>query len=80
MLAMNTKVQYSKSKKEKNSANIAVEVLTKHNYTKMEEEILTAIRGIENLLTILAPKPFLIQIDCKGILDLVKKNSSNMQA
>jgi len=46
----------------------------------MEKEILTGIKGIEKFLIFLAPKPFLIQTDCKGILDFVKKNLSNMQA
>jgi len=50
------------------------------NYSTMEKEILTGIKGIEKFLIFLAPKPFLIQTDCKGILDFVKKNLSNMQA
>jgi len=45
----------------------------------MKKEILAVIRGIEKFLIFLAPKSFLIRIDCKGILDFVKKNSSNMQ-
>ena len=46
----------------------------------MKKEILAVIRGIEKFLIFLAPKPFLIRTDCKGILDIVKKNLSNMQA
>jgi len=46
----------------------------------MEKEILAFIRGIEKFLIFSAPKPFLIQADCKGILGFVKKNLSNMQA
>jgi len=49
------------------------------NYPTIEKEILAVIRGIEKFLIFLAPKPFLIQTDCKGILDFVKKNLSNMQ-
>jgi len=45
----------------------------------MEKEILAIIRGIEKLLIILAPEPFLIRTDCKGILAFVKKNLLNMQ-
>ena len=45
----------------------------------MEKEILTVMREIEKFLIFLAPKLFLIQTDCKGILDFVKKNLSNMQ-
>jgi len=44
----------------------------------MEKEILTVIRGIEKFLIFLAPKPFRIRTNCKGILDFVKKNLSNM--
>jgi len=51
-----------------------------YNYLTMEKEILAVIRGIENFLIFFAPKPFLIRTNCKGILGLVKKNSSNMQA
>jgi len=50
------------------------------NYPIMEKEILAVIRGIEKFLIFLAPKPFLIRTDCKGILGFVKKNLSNMQA
>ena len=50
------------------------------NYPAMKKETLVVIRGIEKFLIFLAPKPFLIRIDCKGILDFVKKNLSNMQA
>ena len=46
----------------------------------MEKEILTVIRGIEKFLIFLAPKPFLIRTDYKGILSFLKKNLSNMQA
>ena len=46
----------------------------------METEILAVIRAIEKFLIFLAPKPFLIRTDCKGILGFVKKNLSNMQA
>ena len=48
------------------------------NYPTMEKEILVIIRGIEKFLLFLAPNPFLIRTDCKGILDFVKKNLSNM--
>jgi len=44
-----------------------------YNYLMMEKEILAVIRGIEKFLIFLAPKPFLIQTDCKGILGFVKK-------
>jgi len=50
------------------------------NCPTMEKEILAVIRGIEKFLIFLAPKPFLIRTDCKGILGFVKKNLSNMQA
>jgi len=50
------------------------------NYRTMEKEILAFIRRIEKFLIFLAPKPFLIRTNCKGILGLVKKNLSNMQA
>jgi len=53
---------------------------TECNYPTMEKEILAVIRRIEKFLILLAPKPFLIRTDCKGILDFVKKNLSNMQA
>jgi len=46
----------------------------------MEKEILAVIRRIVKFLIFLAPKPFLIRTDCKGILGFVEKNSSNMQA
>jgi len=46
----------------------------------MKKEILAVIRGIEKFLISLAPKSFLIRIDCKWILDFVKRNLSNMQA
>ena len=42
------------------------------SYPTMKKEILTVIRGIEKFLIFLAPKPFLIRIDCKGILGFVK--------
>jgi len=38
----------------------------------MKKEILAVIRGIEKFLIFLAPKSFLIQTDCKGILGFVK--------
>jgi len=50
------------------------------NYPTVEKESLVVIRGIEMFLIFLAPKPFLIRTDCKGILGFVKKNLSNMQA
>jgi len=50
------------------------------NYATMETEILVVIREIEKFLIFLAPKPFLIRCDCKGILGFVKKILSNMQA
>ena len=78
---MSTRVQYSKSKKKKNSAAITVDFnKIECNYPTMEQEILAVIRGIEKFLIFLAPKPFLIQTDCKGILGFVEKNLSNMQA
>ena len=43
------------------------------NYFMMKKEILPVIRGIKKFLIFLAPKPFLIQFDCKGILGFVKK-------
>ena len=43
------------------------------NYPIMKKEIPVVIRGIENFLFFLAPKPFLIWTDCKGILGFVKK-------
>ena len=43
------------------------------NYPTMEKEILAVIREIENFLIFLAPKPFLIRTDCKGILGLWKR-------
>ena len=46
----------------------------------MKKEILAVTRGIEKLLIFLAPKSFFIRTDCKGILEFVKKNLSNMQA
>jgi len=49
------------------------------NYPTMKKEILTVIRGIEKFLIFLAPKPFLIRTDCKGILGFAKQNLSNMQ-
>jgi len=52
---------------------------TKCNYPMREKEILVVIRGVEKLLIFLAPKPFLIQTDCKGILGFMKKNLSNIQ-
>jgi len=36
MLAMSTEAQYSKSEKEKNSANITIEVLTRQNATILQ--------------------------------------------
>jgi len=44
----------------------------------MKKEILAVIRRIEKFLIFLAPKPFLIPTDCKGILGFVRKNLSNM--
>jgi len=51
---MNARAQSSKSKKEKNFANIA------YNYPTMEKEIFAIIREIEKFSIFLAPKPFLI--------------------
>ena len=48
------------------------------NYPTVEKEILAVIRRIEKFLIFLAPKPFLVRTNCKGILGFVKKNSSNM--
>jgi len=52
----------------------------KCNYPTMEKKILAVTSGIEKFLIFLAPKPFLIWTNCKGILGSVKKNLSNMQA
>ena len=49
------------------------------NYPIMEKEIHAVIRAIEKFLIFLAPKPFLIRTDYKGILGFAKKNLSNMQ-
>ena len=82
MSAMSIGVRYSKSKKEKNSANITVEALIERNapIPRWKKKILAVIRGIEKFLIFLAPKHFLIRTDCKEILDFIKKNLSNMQA
>jgi len=40
----------------------------------MEKETLIVIKGIEKFLIFLAPKPFLIRTDYKGILSFRKKN------
>lgn len=45
----------------------------------MERELLTIVKGIEKILIFLAPKPFLIRTDCKGLLGFINKNLSNMQ-
>ena len=59
-----------------------MEALIKRNVTipRWKKEILAVIRGIEKFLIFLAPKPFLIRTDCKGIFDFVKKNLLDMQA
>ena len=57
ILAMSTRVQYSKSKNKKNSTNIVVKV---YNNPIMEKEILAVTMGIKKFLIILASKPFLI--------------------
>ena len=44
------------------------------------KKILVVIREIEKFLIFLTPKPFVIRADHKGILDIVKKNLSNMKA
>jgi len=72
MSAMRTGVQYSRSKKEKNSANIVVFIKVECNYPMMGKEILAVIWGIKRFLIFLAPKPFLIRNDCKGTLGFVK--------
>jgi len=78
---MSTEVSSLKSKREKNSANIAGSFnKAEYNYPTMEKEILAVIRGIEKFLIFLAPKSFFIRTDCKRILGFVKKNLSNMQA
>jgi len=60
MPAMSTEVQYSKSKKEKNSTNVITEVLVKQNITiQLSKKILIIIRRIEKFLIFLALKPFL---------------------
>ena len=48
------------------------------SYNKKENSY--SHKEIEEFLIFLAPKPFLIRTDCKGILSFVKKNLSNMQA
>jgi len=82
MSTMTTGVGYSKSKKEKNSTNITVEVLIIQNATipRWKKKILAIIKKIEKFLIFLAPKHFLIRTDYKGILGFVKKNLSNMKA
>ena len=66
MSAMSTGVQYSKSNKEKNSADIAIGVnYAECNHPTMEKEILAIIKGIEKFLIFLIPKSFLIRTDCK---------------
>jgi len=79
MPAMSTGVPSSKSKKEKELCKYCNGSFNKaeYNYPTMEKEILAEI---ERFLILLAPKPFLIPIDCKEILGFVKKNLSNMQA
>jgi len=46
------------------------------NYPIMEKQILIVIRRIDKFLIFLASKPFLVRIDCKGILTFMKKNLS----
>ena len=48
------------------------------NYPMAEKEILAIVRGFEKFLIFLNPKPLVIQTHCKVILDLIKKNLSNM--
>jgi len=43
------------------------------------KEIIVVIRMIKKFLIFLAPKPYLIRIDCKGMLSFGKNNLSNMQ-
>ena len=75
MPAMSTRVQSSKSKKEKSFADLSKSFnKVECNYPIIEKEILAFIRGIEKFLIFLAPKSFLIRTDCKGILGFVKKN------
>ena len=50
------------------------------NYPTMEKKIIAVIRGTEKFLIFLSLKPFPIRTDCKGILNFVKKNLSNIQA
>jgi len=45
----------------------------------IEKEILAIIRGIKKFLIFLATKLLLVRTDCKGILNFVRKNLSNMQ-
>jgi len=44
------------------------------NNPMMEKEILAVIWEIEKFLIFLAPKPFLVRTNYKGLLDFVKKN------
>ena len=72
MLAMSTGVRYSKSKKEKNFTNTAVEALIKQNATipRWKKKILAVIRGIEKFLIFLALNLFSFELIAKEYLIL----------
>ena len=66
MLEMSTEVSSLKSKREKNSANIAGSFnKAEYNYPTMEKEILAVIRGIEKFLNL-----FLFELIAKEYLVL----------
>ena len=50
------------------------------NYTVMEKEILAIYKGINKFIIFLAPKPFTVRTDCKGILGFINNNLDNMKA
>ena len=50
------------------------------NYTVMEKEILAILKGINKFIIFLAPKPFTVRTDCKGILGFIQNNLDNMKA
>ena len=67
---MSTGVQYSKLKKEKNSANSESFNKAECNYPTMKKEILAVIRGIEKFLVFLAQNLFLFEPIANGHLVL----------
>jgi len=50
-----------------------------YNYPTMEKKSLQSHGELKKFLIFSAPKPFIFQTDCKGVLGFVKKNLSNMQ-